>query len=299
MALPVAPLGQLPSMNMPYSRPYYEKSSAVDKALTAFLTGMMANIGSQAAENAMQRDFAADPAGFFSKLVQGPKQNRQQFEAQTARSAEEAALQKQLSSREQIAEADRRQRAGEVDRRFEDSERDRAMRMSLGDLEMQQRSQQAQYQAEQQRRMAEFMAGNELTQIDRRADAQMRAAGAAGKEELAMRKALLEAEYGLKSKLAGDEAARWGLGVQPGQQQTQPTGRRELTEAEQRAMQQPAGRAPTAMDRLNSSPLGQIGQWVGGKIAGDPYAELMQKQPAQVPSATQNQVSSELIVLVH
>lgn len=185
----------------------------------------------------MQRDFAAEPAGFWSKLTQGPKQNRQQFEAQTARTAEEAALQKQLTSREQIAEADRLQRAGEVDRRFEDSQRDREARMMLSERELQQRSEQARYLAEQQRLRDEFLAGNELTQIQQRADAQIRAAAAANRDEAAMRFGLQDEEYRWRSKMAADEAARlqslYGFTGQPGQQTP---GRRQLSTNEEEAL---------------------------------------------------------------
>lgn len=78
MALPTAPLGQLPNMNMPYSIPTYDKGPSIwEKALASFLVSAAGNVATQGVENAMSRDYAPEfgeeKAGGLSKLVSGPK----------------------------------------------------------------------------------------------------------------------------------------------------------------------------------------------------------------------------------
>lgn len=103
MALPTAPLGQLPSMNMPYSIPRYEQPASIwEKALASFLVNAAGGAASQGVENVMARDYAGDfgekPATGFSKLL-GPKvgaqdarlRKGQQFEQSMQASSQEAA----------------------------------------------------------------------------------------------------------------------------------------------------------------------------------------------------------------
>lgn len=78
MALPTAPLGQLPSMNMPYAIPTHDRGSSIwEKALAAFLVNAAGGVAQQVVENAMARDFAPEfgeeKAGGLSKLISGPK----------------------------------------------------------------------------------------------------------------------------------------------------------------------------------------------------------------------------------
>lgn len=82
MALQSAPLGQLPSMNMPYAIPTYEKPpSLLEKALASIITAAGTSAASQGAENLMSRDYAtaADggPATGFGRLL-GPKVGKAQ-----------------------------------------------------------------------------------------------------------------------------------------------------------------------------------------------------------------------------
>lgn len=182
MALPVAPLGQLPNMNMPYSRPYYEKTSVLDKALAAFLTGLAANTGGQLAENVMQRDFAQDPAGFWSKLTQGPKQTRQQFEAETGRKAEAQSQAERIAAQERIAEADRFGAESRLARQLADRESERGVERTMFDIKGQRDREAMMYEAEQRRRLAEAAQSGQLRNI--------------------------MTEYGLKDWLAGQNQPR-------------------------------------------------------------------------------------------
>ena len=90
MALQTAPLGQLPSMNMPYSIPRYEKPVSVwEKALAAFLV----NAAGQAAENTFQQEnatrFGETPTPLYKKPFVGARVNARQAEQ---READESAM---------------------------------------------------------------------------------------------------------------------------------------------------------------------------------------------------------------
>ena len=90
MALQTAPLGQLPSMNMPYSIPRYEKPASVwEKALAAFLV----NAAGQAAENTFQQEnatrFGETPTPLYKKPFVGARVNARQAEQ---READESAM---------------------------------------------------------------------------------------------------------------------------------------------------------------------------------------------------------------
>lgn len=78
MALPTAPLGQLPSMNMPYSVPTYSKGPSIwEQALASFLVNAAGQAASKGTDNVLSHENAAEfdqkPATFMSKLVSGPK----------------------------------------------------------------------------------------------------------------------------------------------------------------------------------------------------------------------------------
>lgn len=126
MALPTAPLGQLPNMNMPYSMPTYDKGASIwEKALAAFLVNAAGGVAQQGVENAMARDFAPEfgeeKAGGLSKLISGPKvgkadatQRRQQaFVAdQNEASRMAAAGQSEADAANALLRLDRQTQAG-------------------------------------------------------------------------------------------------------------------------------------------------------------------------------------------
>lgn len=77
MALPTAPLGQLPSIQMPFSIPTYEKGpSILEKALGALLVNVASGVAQHGTENLMSRDYAGEfgetPTKGFGRLL-GPK----------------------------------------------------------------------------------------------------------------------------------------------------------------------------------------------------------------------------------
>lgn len=78
MALPTAPLGQLPNMSMPYSIPTYDKGPSIwEKALASFLVNAAGGAAQQGVDNVMSRDYAGEfgetKAGGLSKLINGPQ----------------------------------------------------------------------------------------------------------------------------------------------------------------------------------------------------------------------------------
>lgn len=133
MSLPTAPLGELPSMNMPYSIPTYDKGPSLwEKALSAFLVNAAGGVAQRGAENVMSRDHAAEfgekPATGFSRLL-GPrvddataKQRRQnEFVAQEGGLDREAArqrIQDEFMSRNDMAVLDARNQGLRDDSRF-------------------------------------------------------------------------------------------------------------------------------------------------------------------------------------
>lgn len=76
MSLPTAQLGQLPQMNLPYSRQYYQKEPNIwQKALASFLVNAAGSVATKGADNAMSHDYAQEfdktPASGLSRLL-GP-----------------------------------------------------------------------------------------------------------------------------------------------------------------------------------------------------------------------------------
>lgn len=117
MSLPIAPLGQLSGLNLPYSIPTYEKpKSILQQALAAALVNIASTAGKNVAENVTSRDFATEadggPAKGFSRLL-GPKVNRQQAEARDSRNFQSAESGKSREFLASQAEIDRDTRAME------------------------------------------------------------------------------------------------------------------------------------------------------------------------------------------
>lgn len=104
MALPIAPLGSMSSINLPNYVPntVVPDRNPVNLALAAFLQGMASNAGSSLANNAFSRDFAAEtgeaPASFGQKLMSGPKVSREQLAQTRGNDAVMARLDKEIGA---------------------------------------------------------------------------------------------------------------------------------------------------------------------------------------------------------
>lgn len=277
MALPVAPLGSLPSMNLPYSRQIYEKDSITNKAIAAFLANLAGNVGGQLGENVMQRDFGTESGGkdasIMSKFLSGPQVSRQQYEAQLGRKADADALAKQTASREGMAAADRRSQEGIADRRLQDAAEARLIEQTMQDMALSQRSQQAQYETERQRQMQEFLAGNRLTEIDREYGNREKLAKTNANEDRTTNQAKIDAEYATLEK-----RRQAFLGGQRGQ-----TGgaSEELTPEEKQALVQSSGQQKTTMQSMLDSPGGQILRFMTNPVSRIPLNVGV--EPEQVP----------------
>jgi hypothetical protein len=74
MALPTAPLGSLPNLNLPTSRQQYQKpDSVLDKALAAFLVNVATQAGGQMGENVFAKDYGSEPTSLWKKPFVGPQ----------------------------------------------------------------------------------------------------------------------------------------------------------------------------------------------------------------------------------
>jgi hypothetical protein len=74
MALPTAPLGSLPNLNLPTSRQQYQKpDSVLDKALAAFLVNVATQAGGQMGENVFAKDYGSEPTSPWKKAFVGPQ----------------------------------------------------------------------------------------------------------------------------------------------------------------------------------------------------------------------------------
>lgn len=107
MALPTAPLGQLPSMNMPYSIPRYEQPASIwEKALASFLVNAAGGAATQGVENVMARDYAGDfgekPASGFSKLL-GPKVGAQDARMRKGQQFQQSMQQSEFEAAQKLA----------------------------------------------------------------------------------------------------------------------------------------------------------------------------------------------------
>jgi hypothetical protein len=106
MALPTAPLGSLPNLNLPTSNPRYQKpDSILDKALAAFLVNVATQAGGQMGENMFAKDYGSEPTSWLKKPFTGP----QVGEREHLMGKQEAAQTARFNASE--AGADRRQKA--------------------------------------------------------------------------------------------------------------------------------------------------------------------------------------------
>lgn len=283
MALPVAPLGSLPSMNLPYSRQIYEKDSITNKAIAAFLANLAGNVGGQLGENVMQRDFGTESGGkdasIMSKFLSGPQVSRQQYEAQLGRKADADALAAQTASREGMAAADRRSQEGIADRRLQDAAEARLIEQTMQDMALSQRSQQTQYEIERQRQMQEFLAGNRLTEIDREYGNREKLAKTNANEDRATNQAKVDAEFeNLKRQ-------RQMYQQQSGQTQQEP-----LTDVEKKALQESNGMTLRDFNvpRMMGEKLGDSAVSIANWLTPE---ETASAQPVQAPAQTPPQAS--------
>lgn len=126
MALQTAPLGQLPSMNMPYSIPTYEKPPSIwEKALAAFLVNAAGTAAGQVGENITARDYAKDfgeePAGFGSKIVGGPRVSARQADQRESQKFQKESQMRDIGAAANVARFNATQAAN---RQAADIERD-------------------------------------------------------------------------------------------------------------------------------------------------------------------------------
>ena len=215
MALPTAQLGSLPNMSMPYSIPTYAKSSASQEAIASFLAGLAGSVGSNLGQNVMSRDYAETPAGFFSKLVSGPKENRQQYAQRLERAAAEQAATTAYERQTVESDIDRGFRQGIEDRRLED--------------------------ARNARYLEAFLRGEDLKAAAKRDKFEWKQRADMQDAEMKTRLKMIQDEYGLradlpseKAKAAEAELLRNVINQQPGAQN--PVQPAPLTPEEQAAM---------------------------------------------------------------
>lgn len=169
MALPTAPLGQLGNMSMPYAIPTYEVRRGRDQVLTALAAGLAQQLGGQLVENAMSRDFAEKPAGFWSKLVAGPKENRAQFEGRQERTMKAEQAEKDRTA--QMTAKDREIQLAEwlQGRREAEGLAGRELERELNQARLTQMGTQAENEAALRRELATMGNEAQLAQIDRQA----------------------------------------------------------------------------------------------------------------------------------
>ncbi len=111
MALPTAPLGQLPSMNMPYSIPRYEQPASIwEKALASFLVNAAGGAATRGVENVMSKDYATQfgekPATGFSRLL-GPNVGAEEARQRRSITAQKDMSQAEIDAANTRAQADR------------------------------------------------------------------------------------------------------------------------------------------------------------------------------------------------
>lgn len=172
MALPTAPLGQLPNLNMPFQIPTYEVRRGRDQVLTAFLAGLVQNLGAQAVDNVMTRDFAEQPAGFWSKLVSGPKMNRAQAEAAATQEFQGAQADLERTLRSNIANTEANLANRNIDARTADAARGRELEQLLAADRNKLAREQMLYEGSLRQTLSEQAARDALTQIEARAAAE-------------------------------------------------------------------------------------------------------------------------------
>lgn len=277
MALPTAPLGQLPNMNMPYARQTYEVGPKLwERALMQFLSGVATQAGQNAVNNAMSRDYADKPAGFFSKLGSGPVQNREQFERaqqqEFVRAQQERELgvkEKQYSREDELARWLQGRREGEgaagraASREEWQAKVDLAQRQAVADAQLRRELQAAENTAR-------------LGEIDRRGSIEGFLRGvpqASTPEEAALRRAQAE---NIQSEM---EQRRQIMSMYGGQ-----------------GMQaQPAGVRPTDADRQAARTLGGTGQY--GPADQQKYTQAVEEYKARGYSPKDADALAQFLVL--
>lgn len=169
MALPTAPLGQLPSMNMPYSVPRYEVTRGRDKVLTALLSAIAQGVGQNVVSNAMSRDYADKPAGFLSKLVQGPQMDANMYEREAGRktTVEQAAAERAL--KQQLADADRQLGYAGITSRENEARAARELEKQLAGDRVNAGIKQMEYEGNLRRELTGKNLEGDLAKIDREA----------------------------------------------------------------------------------------------------------------------------------
>ncbi len=178
MALPTASLGQLPSLNMPYQIPTYEVRRGRDQILTAMLAQMGAALGTNLVENSLSRDYAAEmgqkPAGFWSRLVNGPVADRKQFEAYNTRT--EAGRQADLdrTQRSNMADTEANIANRRIDTSVADAAAARELQRTLEGDRLKQARQQMLYEGTLRQQLSGQGAKDRLSEIDRQAGWQAR-----------------------------------------------------------------------------------------------------------------------------
>lgn len=169
MALPTAPLGQLPNMNMPFQMPTYEKRRGRDQILTALAAGIAQQLGGQVVDNAMSRDYAEEPAGFWGKLVSGPKENRAQNEAKKERLSKAEQAEADRTNRILVQDLDIAQKDRTNLSRVEQETAERNLRAELAAKQMLQQRTMFDLEHAQRPEMQRSAHEAQLAQIDRQA----------------------------------------------------------------------------------------------------------------------------------
>lgn len=104
MALPIAPLGQMATINLPNYIPntVVPDRNPLNLALAAFLSGAAGNAGQALVSNATSRDFAGQfgeqEATGMDRVLRGPKVNAQQAGQRRSESAINARLDKEIGA---------------------------------------------------------------------------------------------------------------------------------------------------------------------------------------------------------
>lgn len=123
MALPIAPLGQMASINLPNYVPntVVPDRNPLNMALAAFLSGAAGNAGQALVSNATSRDFAGQfgeqEATGMDRVLRGPKVNAQQAGQRRSESAINARLDKEIGA----VDARLTKQLGEQGRQFDTS----------------------------------------------------------------------------------------------------------------------------------------------------------------------------------
>lgn len=298
MALPTAPLGQLPNLNMPYAIPTYEVRRGRDQVLTALAASIASALGQQAVENAMSRDYAetagvGENAGFWGKLVQGPKMNRAQFEQANQRAAAREAgdLERTLRSNIANTEADIANRR--IDASTAEGMRDRELREKISGAELAQRDKHWQGDDKTRRDLSEAELLNRLKVIDEQGKVALKNGSALELMRAGLELEKLQASYGNELSLLTKRYELEGQSPQ-GQLYKAQADRTKLAGDLVRGQTGQGSPTPQA-----NSPEAQIANWLAQKqkqeaLRAMPFDQAIQQivteMDPQMPAATSTQV---------